>query len=89
MAAKRCRQENLELARVENMEDASAIFELTGAATWVGLKTITGKDGVWRYRSSKKAGPNTPWGPHQPNSGHDELCGYIATRQECWKLFFL
>lgn len=54
---------------------------MTGTATWIGLKTITGKDGTWRYRSSKKAGPNTPWGPNQPNSGHDELCGYIATRQ--------
>ena len=27
MAAKRCRQENLELAQVENLADASAIFD--------------------------------------------------------------
>ena len=78
--------ENKEFFLTRNFLYSDKIFSnpfsaMTGAATWIGLKTITGKDGTWRYRSSKKAGPNTPWGPHQPNSGHDELCGYIATRQ--------
>ena len=81
-AAKKCRQEGLELARVENLFQAVRIFAAAGTYTWVGLRTKSGKDGVWRWMNGDKSfRDNTPWGAIQPNDEGDVLCGYIAIRK--------
>jgi hypothetical protein len=80
-AAKKCRQEGMELAKVNTVFQSTRIFAFAKGFTWIGLRSKNGMDGIWRWMSGEKAEHSeVPWGKIQPNDAGDYLCAYIAVR---------